>query len=57
MLLLRIEKKNLYILTRDVEKCSGFKTITNHFRKLVSVITNVRSSSRSESSLYSISQE
>jgi hypothetical protein len=33
MLLLRIEKKNLYISTRHVEKCLGFITITNQFHK------------------------
>jgi hypothetical protein len=33
MLLLRIQKKNLYISTRQVEKYSGLITITNQFRK------------------------
>jgi hypothetical protein len=33
MLLLGIEKKNLYISTRQVEKCSGFITITKQYRK------------------------
>jgi hypothetical protein len=31
MLILRIEKKNLYISTRHVEKCSGFILITMAF--------------------------
>jgi hypothetical protein len=42
MLLFRIEKKNLHISTRHVEKCSGFITLRINSLSLVTVMLNVR---------------
>jgi hypothetical protein len=57
MLFLMIEEKYCYIWTCHVENCSGFITILNQLHKLFTVMANVRFISRSESSLYSYTQE
>jgi hypothetical protein len=55
--LLRIEKENLYISSLHFEKCSDLITFTYQFISLVTVMTNALFILRSESSLYSYSQE
>jgi hypothetical protein len=57
VLLLRIQKKNLYISSLHVEKCSDLITLTNQFISLVTAMTNARCILRFESILFSYSQE